>query len=89
MRVTPNARRQSIDGIERRADDTCHLKLKVTAPADKGAANTAVIALLADALDLPRSAITLVSGQTARTKRISISGSPDILYLRLSQLAHD
>lgn len=61
----------------------------MTAPPDKGAANLAVIALLADALDLPRSAFTLISGQTARTKRVSISAPPDNLNVRLSQLGDD
>ena len=40
----------------------------------EGAANEAVIELLAGALDLPRRAITLISGEHGRLKRLRIVG---------------
>jgi hypothetical protein len=40
----------------------------------EGAANEALLALLAHALDLPRRAVTVVSGQQGRLKRIRIEG---------------
>jgi uncharacterized protein YggU (UPF0235/DUF167 family) len=43
------------------------------APVD-GAANDALVALLAKSLDLPKRAIRLVSGERSRTKRIEIDG---------------
>lgn len=62
------------------------LKLRVTAAPDKGRANAAVIELLAEVLRLPRSALTVVSGQTYREKTIQIDGL-DLaeVQIRLSQ----
>jgi uncharacterized protein YggU (UPF0235/DUF167 family) len=40
----------------------------------EGAANEAIVDLLACALDLPRRAVTLVSGEHGRTKRVRIEG---------------
>lgn len=50
------------------------LKLRVAAAAADGAANAAVIALLAKALGKPRSALTILRGETARVKQIEIEG---------------
>jgi len=87
LRVTPNARTQAIDGTELRADGSCALKIRVTAPPDKGAANAAVIALLAKALGRPKSTLSLLVGQTARTKVILVTGRPEDLAQALDRLA--
>jgi len=53
----------------------CHdnaLKIKLTAPPVGGAANKQCILILAKALDLPKSAISITTGQTSRLKQISI-----------------
>jgi len=50
------------------------LKLRVAAAAADGAANASVIALVARALDVPRSAVRLAAGQTARVKRLEVAG---------------
>eukprot|EP00873_Tetraselmis_striata_P031837 jgi/Tetstr1/452101/TSEL_039137.t1 len=65
----------------------CALAVRVCAPPDKGAANKAVIALLAKALSLPKSALTLSSGQTSRTKVILARGNPATLCAMLESLA--
>jgi uncharacterized protein YggU (UPF0235/DUF167 family) len=39
-----------------------------------GAANAALLTFLADALDVPRTSVHLVSGSTSRRKRIAITG---------------
>ncbi len=46
----------------------------MTAPPVEGAANEAVVELVAASLDLPRRAVTLVSGEHARLKRVRIVG---------------
>jgi len=54
----------------------CHnnaLKIKLTAPPVGGAANKQCIQILAKALDLPKSAIAIIGGQTSRLKHISIT----------------
>lgn len=62
------------------------LRVRVKAVPDKGKANAAVIAVLAKALGLPKSALTLVAGDTARIKTIAIDGDPAVLVARLETL---
>ena len=62
VRVTPGSRDQSVVIAEGA------VQVKVRAPADKGAANEAVIALLAEALDCPPSHLSLLRGATSRQK---------------------
>ena len=48
--------------------------VRVAAPPVDGAANTALIRYLAELLDIPRNAVRVVSGQTARRKRLLVAG---------------
>ena len=74
VRVTPNAGRDAIEGVESRDDGTHMLRLRVKAVPDKGKANAAVAALLAKALGVPKSAIAVTAGETSRFKTLAISG---------------
>jgi uncharacterized protein (TIGR00251 family) len=81
VRVTPRARRQAIgamvDGV---------LPVRLAAPPVEGAANKALIALLAEALGVPRSAVRLESGERGRRKRVRVSGlTGDEAARRLAQ----
>jgi uncharacterized protein (TIGR00251 family) len=87
LRVTPNAGRDAIDGVETRDDGSTVLRLRVSAVPDKGKANAAVIALLAKSLGIPKSAIALVSGETARLKTVLIADPSDAMVERLAALA--
>lgn len=87
LRVTPNAGRDAIDGVENRDDGTSVLRLRVSAVPDKGKANAAVIALLAKTLGIPKSSIALVSGETARQKTLRIAPQTDALLARLAALS--
>lgn len=87
LRVTPNAGMDRIEGVEQRDDGSAVLRARVAAVPDKGKANAAVIALLAKALRVPKSDITLVSGDTARQKTIDIAGDGAALLARLAPLA--
>jgi uncharacterized protein YggU (UPF0235/DUF167 family) len=60
--------------------------MRVKAVPDKGRANAAVIALLAKALGVPKSAVRLVSGDTARLKTVEVEGEVEGLVRRLSAL---
>ena len=53
---------------------------------DRGKANAAVIALLSKALGVPKSAISLVSGETARIKTLRITGDPAALAAALEAI---
>lgn len=48
--------------------------IRLAAPPVDGAANDALVAFLADTLDLPRRNITIVAGEKSRTKRVQIVG---------------
>jgi len=67
VRVAPRAASSVIGGVR---DGV--LVVRVTAPPAEGAANEAVIRVLAKALDLPPSEVRLVRGARARTKVLSV-----------------
>jgi len=50
------------------------LKARLTAPPVDGAANEALVALLADRLHIPKRAIQIVRGATSRLKTVEIDG---------------
>jgi uncharacterized protein len=70
VKVVPRASRNEIVGVS--ADGT--LKIRVTAPPVDGAANEAVIELLAKALNLPKSSVEIVAGLTNTSKIVSLLG---------------
>lgn len=84
VRVTPKASRNAIQGTMATPDGLA-LKVAVTAPADKGKANAAVIALLADAFDIAKSSITLTHGETDRRKVFRLAGDPAALSATAQQ----
>lgn len=87
IRLTPNGGRDALDGIEVTADGLAHLKARVTAVPEKGKANKALVALLSKTLKVPKSAISVVSGETARQKILRIDGDPEDLKSRIDALA--
>jgi uncharacterized protein YggU (UPF0235/DUF167 family) len=72
VRVTPRAARNAVgpyeDGV---------LRVRVTAAPVDGKATVAVCRLLAEALGVPRRAVRVVSGDTARTKILEIDGADE------------
>jgi len=86
VRLTPNGGRDTIDAVERDADGAAYLKARVTAVPEKGKANKALITLIAKTLKLPKSAITVISGDTARKKILRIDGDPEDLIGKLQTL---
>ena len=74
VRVTPRGGRDVVDGWIRDDAGRLLLKVRVAAAAAEGQANVAVIAVLAKALGRPKSSLHLVSGQTARVKRVEVEG---------------
>lgn len=80
LRVTPRAARDSLT-IQ---DGQLRVRLRA-APVD-GAANSALIALLADRLQLPRRSISIIHGDTARVKRLAFAGvTPDDVRERIAR----
>jgi uncharacterized protein (TIGR00251 family) len=72
IRVTPRSAKPGIAAWREGADGCEELEVRVAeAPAD-GAANDAVVKLLARALGISRAEVKLVSGATSRHKRLAI-----------------
>lgn len=84
LRVTPNAGADRIEGVEQRGDGSSVLRLRVAAVPDKGRANAAVIALLSRTLEVPKSAVSVISGETARLKTVAVAGDGVALAARLA-----
>ena len=87
VRLTPRGGRDAIDGIEQRADGQCVLKARVRAAATDGEANDALIALLAHAAGVPPRDVALVSGTTARIKRLVIAGHSPTIAAALEKIS--
>jgi hypothetical protein len=71
VRVHPRAKKNAITGELGDA-----LKVSLTAPPVEGRANDACIEFFADLLRVPRSSVTIASGQTSRNKVIRVTGLP-------------
>ncbi len=69
LRVVPGAARAGVVGRYRDG-----WKIRVSAPPERGAANAAVVQLLARALDVRARDISLVSGHGSRDKIVEVAG---------------
>jgi uncharacterized protein len=74
VRVTPRAKRSMLVGIIEDGEEQARLSIKLAAPPVDGAANKALVAFLAEALGVARSAVEIVSGETSRLKAVRIRG---------------
>ena len=86
VRLTPKGGRDAVEGWMPGADDVPYLKVRVRAAPEDGKANTALTELLAESLSVPKSAVRVVAGGSARLKRIEIAGNAAILAARLEAL---
>ena len=86
VRLTPKGGRDAVEGWAKSADGAVHLKARVRAVPENGKANAALIGLLAETLAVPKSAVRIAGGETARLKRIEVAGEAKILTARLQAL---
>lgn len=63
---------KSTQNMLTRQEDGLHLQ--VTAPANEGAANKAVLTILAKALHLPKKSLAIIAGGSGRVKKIAVRG---------------
>ncbi len=68
VRLTPKSSHNRIQGLYYDPEGQAFLKISVTAPPVDGLANKALITFLADKMDIPKSSISLLKGQTDRYK---------------------
>ncbi|MCI0521064.1 MAG: DUF167 domain-containing protein [Chloroflexi bacterium] len=82
VRVTPRASKNEIaeilsDGV---------VKIRLTAPPVEGKANQALVEFLSEVLQVPKSRIDIVAGETGRDKLVSILGlDVDTVHARILQ----
>ena len=87
VRLTPKGGRDSIDGIETVSDNRVVLKIGVRAAPSEGEASAVLIKLIATAVGVPPRDVSLVTGATARIKRLNISGDGPTLVAALEKIA--
>jgi uncharacterized protein len=87
VRLTPKGGRDAIEGVDTLADGSVVLKARVRAVPSDGAANAALLALVAKALDVAPRRVSLAGGATARIKRVKITGDGAALAASLAKIA--
>lgn len=79
LHIQPGAKKTEVVGLHGEA-----LKIRLAAPPVDGKANAGLIAFLAERLGVAKAAVSLVSGDTSRAKRVRIDGvEPSIVRERL------
>jgi uncharacterized protein (TIGR00251 family) len=81
VRVVPRASRTEILGEHDGA-----LKVRLAAPPVDGAANEALVRILAQAFNTPRDAISIVLGKSSKLKRVRVRGVSSEALLELAKL---
>ena len=84
VRLSPQASAGRLIGIAISADGRRVLKASVTAPAQDGRANEALLQLLARAWRLPRRDLSIVAGSTSRSKAVRLVGDPQQLIDKIA-----
>lgn len=79
VRVQPRASRSEIVGLHGDA-----LKVRLSAPPVDGAANEALVELMAGALGVAKRAVRIVSGESSRSKTVEVEGVTAAAVLRLA-----
>lgn len=79
VRLSPGKEADRLLSLAPAAGGDRVLKIAVKAPAEKGRANAALLALLARAFDRPRSDLRLLSGGASRNKSVLVKGEPSVL----------
>ncbi len=87
IRANPRSARNAIKGIIALPDGPA-LIIAITAPPADGAANAAIIHMLSKTLKLPKSAVRIISGDTARIKRVAVTGDGNVLASSLAAIVN-
>ncbi len=72
LHIQPGAKKTEVVGLHGEA-----LKIRLAAPPVDGKANACLLAFLADRLGVAKSAVSLLSGDSSRAKRVHVSGLTD------------
>ena len=74
VRVIPRGGRDKIEHVSQSDSGQIFLKVRVTAPPEEGRANASIEALIAKAMGLAKSYVTITHGHKNRTKIIRVEG---------------
>jgi uncharacterized protein YggU (UPF0235/DUF167 family) len=85
-RLTPKGGRDALDGPAALGDGTRVLAARVRTAPEDGRANDALRALLARALAVPVSCVTIAAGAKSRVKQVAVVGDSGALILRLKTM---
>lgn len=84
LHIQPGAKKTEVVGLHGEA-----LKIRLAAAPVDGKANACLLAFLADRLDVAKSAVSLLSGDSSRAKRVRITGiEPSLVNARLGGNGH-
>lgn len=72
LHIQPGAKKTEVVGLHGEA-----LKIRLAAPPVDGKANACLLAFLAERLGVAKSAVSLLSGDASRAKRVHVSGVTD------------
>ena len=86
VRITPRGGRNAIDGVGTDGAGRAELRIRLAAPPVDGAANAALIDFLAATLRLRKRDITILSGETGRSKRLLLKGDSAAIAARITEL---
>jgi len=86
VRVMPNASCCALRGLFEDAEGVTYLKISVVSVPEKGKANKELLTFLAKRLELPKSRMELVSGDTDRYKRIFLHTTAEDVLKRIEIL---
>lgn len=81
----PGASSERLGEVVLDAQQQPYLKVYVTAVAEKGKANKAIISLLSKKLQISKSSIEIISGETDRHKRLLFQVSAEFLERALKE----
>ena len=85
VRLSPRASSNRLLGVVATAEGGRAVMALVTASAQDGQANEALLQLLARAWRLPRRGLSIVVGAASRNKIVRVAGDPDELIAKLSK----
>lgn len=85
VKIQPKSRRPGVQGRAISAHGPC-LRIGVSEAPEDGRANCAAFAVLAEALDVPASAIAVTLGQNSRDKILHVTGDVSVLTKHLEAM---
>jgi uncharacterized protein len=87
VKATPRAPRNEVTGLVDGPQGNAWLAVKVTAAADRGRANEAILDTLAEFFDVPPSSLRLIAGASGRWKRIALGAHAAEIEIHLRRFA--